>query len=62
VGDTMTAAERKSLREDIEALRAELRAEIGAIKARLDALERPRDTKVVFDPSRSQEPGGGHGQ
>jgi hypothetical protein len=48
----VTAAERKDLRDLVEALRQEMRDEITIIKQRIDALEKPRVARVVIDPSR----------
>jgi hypothetical protein len=55
----MTKQQRADLRGEIEALRAMLNTELADIRARLDVLERPKIARVVIDPSRSQEPGGG---
>jgi hypothetical protein len=60
----MTAAERADLREDIEALRAltaelrqEMRREFAIMREQLDALQRPKVAKVIFDPSRAENGG-----
>jgi hypothetical protein len=47
------ATKQPTVREQLE----KLQHEIANVKARLDALERPKVAKVVFDPSRT-EPGG----
>jgi hypothetical protein len=54
----MTDADRRSLRDQIAELRAELRREIGDITRRLDALERPKIAKVIVDPWSQSGAGG----
>jgi len=54
----MTAAERRSIGEDIEALRREVREQLAAINKRLDALERPKIAKVIVDPWSQSGAGG----
>jgi hypothetical protein len=51
----MTAAERKDLHAEIEALRQEFREAIAGIKQRLELLEKPKIARVVIDPSRPQD-------
>ena len=53
----MTDADRRSLRDQIAELRAELRRDLAEIRTRLCALEKPKIARVVIDPSRT-EPGG----
>jgi hypothetical protein len=57
----MTKEQHADLCEEVAELRELLRAEIADIKARLDALERPRIARVVIDPSKTEPGGAPHG-
>jgi 50S ribosomal subunit-associated GTPase HflX len=59
-GEQMTDADRRSLRDQIAELRAELRREIGDIRQRLEALEKPKPkiAKVIVDPWSQSGAGG----
>jgi hypothetical protein len=44
----------------VSELRAELRGEFANLKGRVDVLERPRIARVISDPARFQDVGGGN--
>jgi hypothetical protein len=54
----MTKEQRADLRTESAELRALVLAEVAAINARLDALERPKIARVVIDPPRTETGGG----
>jgi hypothetical protein len=53
----MTKEQRADLHEEIAALREEFRVALAGVRERLDALERPKVAKVVFDPSKPESGG-----
>jgi hypothetical protein len=56
----VTKQQKADLRTEIAELRAELRHELSNIKARLDALEKPKIARIVINPAaRFLEPGDG---